>query len=63
MVKLKIEVEKNAKTPLKKARDSKSSSKINNKSEDKMIESLRDIQSTLRTKLQVIQQEDKKEPV
>lgn len=27
------------------------------KSEDKMIESLRDIQSTLRSKLQVIQQE------
>ena len=32
------------------------------KSEDKMIESLRDIQSTLRSKLNVIQQEDKVDP-
>ena len=43
------------KTPLKK------SATNFNKSEDKMIESLRDIQSTLRNKLQVIQQEDKPE--
>jgi len=44
--------------PLKRLVESKSATKLP-KTEDKMIESLRDIQSTLRSKLQVIQQEDK----
>ena len=60
LVKMRLDAEKTerkekSKTPMKR------SASHFNKSEDKMIESLRDIQTTLRSKLTVIQKEDKVE--
>lgn len=57
MVKEKLLAERSK--PRKLESRSKSSRRLSNKKEDKMIESLKDIQSTLRSKLQGIQQEEK----
>jgi hypothetical protein len=54
MVRARVEGERTVKTPIRRSAG-RSAGKV--KSEDRMMESLRDIQSTLRSKLQVIQQE------
>jgi hypothetical protein len=58
---MRLEAEKTEKKEKARTSMKKSSSGSFHKTEDKMIESLRDIQSTLRNKLQVIQQDDKAE--